>query len=191
MADFAPAGSRITSEQYFHLVDHGGFEPDDRVELLEGVVVSVPPANPLHEAVTDKVAQALKAAVGDLAAVRVEKSLHLGPYSTPHPDVAVVPGMLDDYVAARPRTALLVVEVADSSLAQDRISKAAIYAAAGIPDYWIVDLRHGVVRVSRAPDPAAARYARVDLVHRGARIALVALPGISIAVDDVLPLPRA
>ncbi|HEV7735332.1 MAG TPA: hypothetical protein VGR62_24380 [Candidatus Binatia bacterium] len=111
MADLAPAGSRMTSEHYFHLVDHGGFEPDDRVELLEGVVVTVPPANPLREAVTAKVAQALKGA--------------------------------------------------------------------------------GLVRVSRAPDPAAARYARVDLVHRGARLSLVALSGISIAIDHVLPLPRA
>jgi Uma2 family endonuclease len=181
----------MTSAQYFTLIDHGGLEPDDRVELLEGVVVNVAPANPLHEAVTDMVARALMAAVGDRAAVRTEKSLHLGPFSTPHPDVAVVPGTLGDYLVARPRTALLVVEVADSSLVQDRITKAAIYAAAGIPDYWIVDLRHDVVRVSRVPDTTAARYDHVDVARRGQRLVLVAVPGASVAVDDMLPPSRA
>jgi Uma2 family endonuclease len=187
VADLAPAGGRMTSAQYFALIDHGGLEPDDRVELLEGVIVTVAPANPLHEAVTDKVARALIATVGNRAAVRIEKSLHVGMFSTPHPDVAVVPGSLDDYLVTRPQTAVLVVEVADSSLAQDRITKAAIYAAAGIPEYWIVDLRHHVVRVSRAPNVSAARYEQVEIARRGQRLALVAMSGASVAVDDLVP----
>ncbi len=181
----------MTSAQYIALIDHGGLEPDDRVELLEGVIVTVAPANPLHEAITDKVAQALEATVGNRAAIRIEKSLHVGPFSTPHPDVAVVPGSLDDYLGVRPRTALLVVEVADGSLAQDRITKAAIYAAAGIPDYWIVDLRHDVVRVNRVPNAATASYGRIEMARRGQRLELVAMPGTSVAVDELLPPSRA
>jgi Uma2 family endonuclease len=80
-----------------------------------------------------------------------------------------------------------VIEVADSSLKQDRLSKAAIYAAAGIPEYWIVNLRDGVVEVMREPDPAQARWHDVRRVGRDARLELVALPGTSVAVADLLP----
>ena len=73
----------------------------------------------------------------------------------PEPDVAVVPGHEADYEKAHPRTALLLVEVAEWSLPQDRVTKRAIYAAAGVPEYWIVNLRDGWVEVLRAPDRRA------------------------------------
>jgi Uma2 family endonuclease len=80
-----------------------------------------------------------------------------------------------------------VIEVADTSLQQDRLTKAAIYAAADIPEYWIVNLRDSVVEVMRGPDRAQARYREVRTVGRGERIELVALPGASVAAADLLP----
>jgi Uma2 family endonuclease len=176
-----------TVASYFGLVDAGILKQDDRVELLEGVVVSMSPHNPPHAASVHRVYDVLIPAVGGRAAVRVQLSLVLGPLSVPEPDVAVVAGCAADYQTAHPTTALLAVEVADSSLGQDRITKAAIYATAGIPEYWIVNLRDDQVEVLRLPEPAARRYTSVSLAGRGQRLELVALPGVSILVDDLLP----
>jgi Uma2 family endonuclease len=94
---------------------------------------------------------------------------------------------LDDYETRHPETALLVVEVADSSLQQDRLTKSAIYAAAAIPEYWIVNLRGRVLEVMRDPDPARARYREVLTPRGDERVELVALPGVFVAVADLLP----
>src|SRR5204863_9433268 len=110
-------------------------------ELVEGVIVAMAPSNARHASATTRVADAFRGAVGKRALVREEKCLILGLYSAPEPDVALVPGPHEAYDDADPRTALLVVEAADSSLAQDRITKAAMYAAAGIPEDWIGNLR--------------------------------------------------
>src|SRR5262245_19953782 len=153
-----PVPSRYTVERYFALVDEGVLEPDDRVELLEGVIVAMSPGNPPHDGVVSVVARVLGKAVGDRAAIRCQVTLVLGRHSAPEPDVAVVAGRERDYMTAHPTTALLVVEVADSSLAQDRLTKAAMYAAAGIPEYWIVNLRDDCVEVLRAPAREQRRY---------------------------------
>jgi Uma2 family endonuclease len=179
--------TRMTVERYFGLVEVGVLSEDDRVELLEGVIVAMTPSNPPHAAAVSMVTQVLLSAVGDRAAVRSRYPLILSRYSCPEPDVAVVPGRNRDYASAHPTTALLVVEVADSSLKQDRITKAAIYAAAGVPEYWIVNLRDGVVEVMRGPEPAQARYREMRTARREERLALCALPEASISVDELLP----
>ena len=127
------------------------------------------------------------AAVGTRAAVRVQLSLVLGPHSVPEPDVALVPGRTADYDTRHPTTALLVVEVADSSLVQDRLTKAPVYAAGGVLAYWIVNLRDDRLEVFRTPDPATRTYAKTVVAGRGDRLEPVALPGISVAVGDLLP----
>ncbi|MCU0669514.1 MAG: Uma2 family endonuclease [Myxococcota bacterium] len=193
MSDLTPpvphAPTRISVEDYFRLVETGVLDEDERVELLEGVIVSMPPSGPQHAAVVDLFAQALANAVGDRAAVRTEKPLLLGPASAPEPDVAVVPGSLRDYLETHPTRALLVVEVAEWSLAQDRLAKSRIYAAAGVQEYWIVNLRHGVVEVLRDPDPARALYRSVQRFGRGERIGLASLPGVEIDFADLVPAP--
>jgi Uma2 family endonuclease len=178
--------TRITVERYLGLVEAGVLTVDDRVELLEGVVVAMTPSNPPHAAAIARANEALRSAIGKRAHIRPQLSLVLG-RSVPEPDLAVVPGSVGDYDEAHPTTALLVIEVADTSLKQDRLSKAAIYAAAGIPEYWIVNLRDAVVERMRDPDRAGARYRDVRSVARGERLELVALPGASVAVSELLP----
>ena len=179
--------TRYTVERYFTLVEEGVLEPEDRVELLEGVVVSMSPRNPRHDTVIALVAEALAVAVSQRAAIRVQSSVIIGRYSAPEPDVAVVSGKTRDYMTAHPSTALLIVEVADSTLPQDRLTKSRLYAAAGVPEYWIVNLRDGCVEVWREPDVAARSYASLTTARTGERIELVALPGASVAVADLLP----
>ena len=84
-------------------------------------------------------------------------------------------------------TALLVVEVSDSSLVQDRLTKSALYAAAAISEYWIVNLREQHVEVRRAPRPETAQYTEIRVHERGDTIELTALPGVVVAVGELLP----
>jgi len=187
MAHGASAHDRLTSERYFALVDQGVLQPDDRVELLEGVVVAMAPSNPSHASAIARVDRALRVALGPDAVIRVQLSFVAGATSVPEPDVAVVPGTYADYDERHPTTALVVIEVADTSLAQDRLTKSAIYAAAGVPDYCIVNVRDHVVEVYRRPDAEARRYHELRVHGRGERVALTAFPDASLAVDDLLP----
>jgi Uma2 family endonuclease len=182
--------ARWTSEQYLHLIADGVLTPEDEVELLEGVIVAMAPSSVRHDAGVARLSHALFQAVAGRAVVRIQLPLEAGALSLPEPDAAVVPGHLRDYDDRRPRAALLVVEVADSSLKQDRLTKRAIYAAAGIPEYWIVNLRDDCVEVRRGPEPQARRYASVAIARRGERIELAGLTGVSVAVDDLLPSPE-
>jgi Uma2 family endonuclease len=180
------ADPRMTIDEYLGLVDQGLLEPDDRVELLDGVVVAMAPPNPPHCGNTDRVVRALRRAVGSMAHVREEKPLALGRYSLPEPDASIVAIDPFDYTRFHPTTAFLVVEVADSSLPQDRLSKARIYAGAGIPEYWIVNLRHGHIEILRDPDASHRLYREKTIVGRGTHLTLVALPDATVFSDDLL-----
>jgi Uma2 family endonuclease len=98
-----------------------------------------------------------------------------------------VPGRLHDYAQSRPTTALLVVEVADASLPQDRITTAAIYAGAGIPEYWIVNLRDDQVEVFRMPERRARLYRDRRIAPPGERLGIASLEGAGVAVEELLP----
>jgi Uma2 family endonuclease len=171
MTDITPSvphePTRFSVAAYFGLLETGVLTERDRVELLEGVIVAMTPMNPPHAGFVTKLSRALLAAVGVRASVRTQCPLIAGPLSAPEPDVAVVAGCDDDYLHAHPESALLVVEVADSSLPQDRLSKSRIYARTAIPEYWIVNLRDAVLEVMRDPDSAAALYRDLRILRAG------------------------
>jgi Uma2 family endonuclease len=183
----APAPARVTREPFLAMVDRGLIAEDDRVELLEGVIVTMAPEGPLHAEGVEQVMEALRRALGERARVRAPHPFDAGRRSMPQPDVLVVAGPARAYRAAHPSTAYLAVEVSDSSLAQDRFTKGPIYAAAGVSEFWIVDLRAERVEVHRSPDRRRRRYRVVEVAPRRAHINLVAFPGVSVAVDDLLP----
>jgi Uma2 family endonuclease len=186
----APTG-RITRDRYWQLVEEGVIGPDDRVELLEGVIVSMSPQNPPHAFVMTALNRLLASSVGPGFLVRVQLPLDVSAFSTPEPDFAVVPGPAEDYLAAHPTSALLIVEVADSTLTQDRLTKGPLYAAAGFPEYWIVNLRDHCVETYRAPVAAERRYAETRIARAGDRLEPLRLPGVSLAVADFLPPARS
>jgi Uma2 family endonuclease len=169
------------------MVHTGALNADDHVELLDGLIVTMPPQDPEHASATGRVEDALRAAVGDAAVIRVRAPLMLGPSSVPEPDIALVPGKRADYDHRHPTTALLIVEVAGSSLPQDRLTKSRIYAAAGVPEYWIVNLRDECVEVLRVPSMETRSYGERLVLRRDAHIALRSMPGTSVAVDDLFP----
>src|SRR5688572_30195242 len=187
MLPAGPDATRLDAEQYFALVDRGDLRPDDRVELLEGVVVSMSPQGSPHANAIARITALLVPLVGTRGVVRVQCSFRAGRYNVPEPDFAVVPGPLERWEDAHPSEALLIVEVADTSLPTDRLSKAAIYAAAGVPQYLVVNLRGDRIETFAGPDPVRATWAEARPAFAGEDIPLVALPGLSLVVDAMLP----
>jgi Uma2 family endonuclease len=187
MASPALGEGRVTRERYWQLVGDGTIGPDDRVELLEGVIVAMSPQSPPHAGVVGKLTHLLAGVIGSRASLRIQLPLDLGETSVPEPDVAVVAGRPEDYTTAHPTTALLVIEVAESSLIQDRLTKAPLYAAAVVSEYWVVNLRDRCVEVHRRPIPGERRYGEFRIAHPGDTLDVAALPAVAIAVAEIFP----
>jgi len=186
---------RWTRVEYDRLIDVGIFRPNEHLELLDGHLVVGEPQGPLHATAVGLVEDTLRACFGAGWAVRVRMPIALDDESEPEPDVAVVPGTHRDYEAAHPTRPPLLVEVAESSLADDRGTKAALYARAGITDYWILNLVDRVLEVCRHPvtadiEPSGWRYRDIAILHPGASIAPLARPDASVEVAALLPRAR-
>lgn len=175
-----------STDEYEDLVSRGVLGRAHRVELLEGVIVEVSPQNPLHATAVYTSGEAIRVAVAGRAMVRVQLPFRAGAFSVPEPDVAVVAGFPADYRDEHPAEALLIVEVADSSLTVDRMTKGRVYAAATVPEYWIVDLGGEAVDIYRDPDAAERQYRHHSRAKRGDVIRPLAFPDAAVAVDDLL-----
>lgn len=169
--------------EFDRMVQSGVFDEDEHIELLAGALVAMSPQGFLHSECSGELMTLLIKRLGDRAAVRAHSPFAAGEYSQPEPDVAIYPPRR--HVRSHPDEALLIVEVADSSLRRDRGLKSEIYAEAGVPEYWIVDLAHGTVEVRTAPQDG--HYGRTVTYGRGERIALAAFPEVALATDEFLP----
>lgn len=179
---------RWTRREYDRLIRLGMLREDEPVELIAGRLVVAEPQNEAHARAIELAAESLRAAFGPGWRIRVQLPLALGDDSEPEPDVAVVAGTPRE--AGHPRSAGLVLEVADWSLRLDREAKARIYARAGIADYWVVNLVDRVLEVHREPvaeGRSGWKYRDVRVWVAGARVAPLAAPTALIAVDDLLP----
>jgi Uma2 family endonuclease len=183
---------RWTRVEYDQLIEKGVFRPDDHVELIDGLLVVAEPQSSYHYTAIGLVVRALTRAFGEGWTIRSQGPLALDDTSEPEPDVAVVRGDLRDYAEAHPADPVLVVEVALTSLAFDREHKASLYARAGRPEYWIVNLVDRVLEVLRDPSsspsaPYGWDYGAVDVLGPGASVSPLAVPTARIAVADLLP----
>ena len=192
MADYKTRTRRFTRAEYERLIDLGVFQPGEDIELIGGELMVAEPQGAPHYTAIRKTAKALEAAFGPGWEVRTEGPIGLDDESEPEPDVAVVPGAPDDYARAHPSRPALTVEVAESSLALDRQRKGSLYARAGLPDYWVLNLVDRVLEVYREPAPDSAapfgwRYGRSEVFEVSARVTPLAAPGSSIPVSQLLP----
>lgn len=192
MADYETRTRRFTRAEYERLIDLGVFQPGEEIELIGGELMVAEPQGAPHYTAIRKTAKALEAAFGPGWEVRTEGPIGLDDESEPEPDVAVVPGAPDDFARAHPSRPALTVEVAESSLALDRQRKGSLYARAGLPDYWVLNLVDRVLEVYREPalDSAAPfgwRYGRSEVFEASARVTPLAAPGSSITVSQLLP----
>jgi len=158
----------------------------ERVELIEGDIVRMSPISPLHAACVHRVFEWISGVFSG-ACVRMQQPLVIGD-SEPEPDIAVVPGKLEDYLDAHPTTALLVVEVAQTSVEYDREVKLPLYARAGVPEYWIVNLDEGCIEVYRDPAPMGGGYAYRSrrIYTKGEQIACLQKPEKVVKVEELL-----
>ncbi len=172
---------RFSVDEWHRIIDVGVFSEDDHLELLEGMVVQMTPQGRSHMRLIDVLNRFLTKGLGDEFWVRVQGPLTLAD-SEPEPDVAVVTREEEERSPRHPRTALLVVEVADSSGSTDRRVKSRIYARAGVPECWIADIENGQVEVHTRPDPASGTYGSLRVAKQGEALRPTSLPGLSIAV---------
>lgn len=176
-----------TVEEYERLVALGALTEHDRVQLVEGEIVEMIPQKAPHMTAVRLVEDALREAFGREGDVRVQGPLVLAPDSEPEPDVAVVRGTPRDYRDRHPGAddTLLVVEVADATLAFDRERKGRVYARAGIPEYWILNLHSRELEVYR--EPAGGAYRLQVVLREGETVAPLARPEVRIRVGELLP----
>ena len=183
---------RWTRDEYDRMIDAGVLTTEDQVELIDGEIVTMTPQKSRHATAVHLAQDVLRRAFGESVAVRAQLPLALSADSEPEPDVAVVTGSPRDYRDEHPVTALLILEVADSTLAFDRTKKASVYARAGIGDYWLLNLVDEVLEVRRFPAPStdspdAWGYAAVEQYSAGDQVAPLERPDYFIAVAELLP----
>jgi Uma2 family endonuclease len=188
----ATRSRRWTRLEYERLVECGVFQPGDPVELVGGRLIASEPQGSLHAVAVGVASEVLRSSLGSGWVVREEKPVALDEDSEPEPDLAVVAGTQRDYAAGHPTRPVLVVEVAETSLAWDRAEKGSLYARAGIADYWIVNLVDRVIEVYRAPvrDPSAPHGWRYGWTATFAPLAIVSplgVPGALVPVAALLP----
>jgi Uma2 family endonuclease len=177
--------------EYERLVDVGVFEREP-LELIGGQLIVAEPQGSPHAAAVGMTGDALRGALPPGWIVRVQSPLALDDESAPEPDVAIVGGRHADYRHAHPTRAALIVEVAESSLAFDRVQKGSLYARASITDYWIVNLEDHVVEVYREPGPDLTApfgwcYTSVTRAHPPDSMTPLGVPAAPVPVSALLP----
>lgn len=169
--------------EYDHLIETGIIGENERLELLYGFLVAKEPQGAPHAGGAQRLMKILILALGDRAEVRAHSPLAVSDHSEPEPDIAVVaPG---DHRLAHPATALLVVEFAQTSLKIDRGPKAALYAAAGVPEYWVANLVERLVEIH--DEPSGGIYRRMRTVGPDEHLSPKAFPDLVIDVRALVP----
>lgn len=165
--------------------ESGVLHPEARLELVKGEIVEMSPQGSYHATAIRKVEEVLREVFKLGYDVRGQLPLGLSELDEPEPDVAVVTGHFSDYAEAHPSSAVLVVEVSQSTLVFDRGPKLAVYAQAGVPEYWIVNLVDRCVEVYR--EPAGEVYRSKRTSGPGEYIAPAERPDVTIPVTGLLP----
>jgi Uma2 family endonuclease len=181
---------RFTVSEYHRLIDKGAFDEDEPVELLEGWITPKMPRNPPHDSAVSRFQRQFWLRLGDSVVIRTQSAITLED-SEPEPDLAVALGPEGRYDDHHPGASelLLVIEVSVSSLGNDRSVKLPVYAAAGICEYWIVNVASRSVTVDTNPDPAMKTYLSTVTYRDGEAVPMTRFgPRVEpILVHDLLP----
>jgi Uma2 family endonuclease len=178
---------RLTVDDYHRMSRAGILHEDDRVELIEGELIEMAVIGSHHFATVNKLNRQFSDEAGDTYIVSVQNPVRLSRHSEPQSDLALLRPHADQYASGLPgpEDVLLIVEVSDSTVTADRKVKLPLYAAAGIPDAWLVNIPRRSVEVHL--EPRGGRYQQVTVFRKGERIPLMVLPEVSVAVEDILP----
>ena len=177
---------RFSVDEFHQMAEAGIFGDGDRVELLAGEVVEMTPIGSRHAACVRRLIARLSLAVGQKAIVDVQNPLYLGEHSEPQPDLTLLQPRPDYYQGSHPGPGdvLLVIEVADTSAEYDREVKVPLYARAGVPEVWVLDLGPGVADVYR--QPALEGYREHRRLGTADTLTAAQIPALQIAVSGVI-----
>jgi Uma2 family endonuclease len=175
----------FTVDDYYRMADAGILRERERVELIEGEVVTMSSPTPRHSACVTRATRALMTALSETAIVRVHGPVRLNRYNEPVPDIVILRPKADFYASGHPGPAdvLLIIEVADSSLDYDREVKARIYGEAGVLEHWVVDVAGE--SLWRHNDPRDGAY-QVQPYRRGEAVTPELLPDVVISLEDLI-----
>ena len=176
---------RWTRAEFEKAVKMGLFHAEARLELLDGEIIEMAAQDSLHATGVQLVQDALLSVLPKGYMVRVQLPFALDDGSEPEPDVAVVVGRPRDFRDRHPESAQLLVEVAYTTISYDRTRKLSAYARKRIPEYWILNLNDRHLEVYR--EPVGESYSTKRTLRAGESASPLPQPGISIAVDDLLP----
>ena len=174
-----------TVDEYHRMGEVGLLDANSRVELIEGEIVEMAPIGDAHAAISNRLNRLLVLAVGERGIVAVGNPVRLSPHSEPQPDFSVLrPRSGYEMKGPQPEDIMLAVEVSDTTLRRDRQVKLALYANAGIPEFWIVNLEVREVEVYRTP--SGDKYASVERKGPRSVVTIEALSGVTIAISQIL-----
>jgi Uma2 family endonuclease len=179
---------RFTADEYMKMAEVGILGEDDRVELLNGEILPMSPIGDAHVSCVDRLTHLLVHHLGDRGVVRVQSTLRLSDRSMPEPDLCVLKPSEDFYAGGSgPGDVLLIIEVCDSSLIFDRRVKLPLYAEAGIPEVWLIDLAGAETQVYRHPGGTSRDgYAESPVYARDAAFGPVAFDSLRVDTNQLI-----
>ena len=180
-----PRRLRFTVDEYYKMFELGMLKDFEKSEIIEGELIQKMGIGDLHAFVVDTLTKIFIKQVSDDILVRVQNPVRLTDYNEPEPDLALADlNKFDGKRHPRPEEVILLVEVSDSTVKYDRDKKLPLYAEAGIPEVWIVNLPNEIVEIHT--QPSVGLYQFVKIFKRGEIVKSEALPELSLEVDKIL-----
>ena len=183
--DVDTARRRFTREEYHRMAEVGILKPTDRVELIRGEIIETSPPGRRHRAFVDNLTQLLVVRLTGRGIVSVQNPVVLSNDTEPQPDLAIIHRRPVPYKEreAFAEDALLLIEVAETSLSYDRTTKLRLYAEAGIPEYWVVDCAAESIEIYRTP--GAGGYREVSRITGAPTVTLQAFPDVALTTAEI------
>ena len=181
---------RFSVEDYYRMAEAGVLKPDVRVELLDGKIIDMPPIGPLHGGSVNRLIRLFSTLAEGRWLVSAQNPVRLHRHSEPQPDLMLLKPASDDYMSRHPRPddVILLIEVADTSLAYDREEKLPAYGHAGVAEVWIVNLADQVIEVYR--EPHFAGYSKTKVLRAGEKASPLAFADVAVDVAELLKLAK-
>ena len=177
---------RFTVDEYHRMSDIGLFPEDKRFELIRGEILEMPGAKPPHSGRVNRLTHLFTSRLGDAIVLSVQNPSSIDDYSEPVPDVSLLKPRMDFYSKSHPlpEDVLLVIEISHTTLRFDTKIKGPLYAEAGIPEYWILNVPQNALEVRT--DPVNGRYTRLQTLKPGELITPRAFPQVSFRIEEIL-----
>jgi len=177
---------KFTTEQYELMYERGVFPPDDRYELINGEIRKISPIDIKHAVCVTRLTKTFERKLGDHVIVWVQNPISINEHSQPQPDIALLKWRDDFYANGLPTPAdiLLIIEVADSTIAYDREIKTPLYAASAIPEMWLCDVNQRIIMGHTQPSDSG--YKRSQRYESGDTLSLTAFPEVIFNWEDLL-----